>query len=47
MLGETGLSLALDDLLPGGGVLTPASALGAPLMERLRAQGFTIDVRAR
>lgn len=46
MLGESGLSLAYDDLPAGGGVLTPATALGDRLIDRLRAQGFTIDVRA-
>lgn len=48
MLGESALALATqrDDLpLPEGlhgGVLTPATALGGVLSERLRAQGFTI-----
>ena len=39
MLGEVGLCLALDgDELPeGGGVLTPALALGAVLRRRLSA----------
>lgn len=45
MLGEAGLCLAFDDLPGGGGVLTPATALGMPLVDRLRAQGFTFDVR--
>lgn len=46
MLGESALCLALDtDLLPpGGGVLTPATALGPALVDRLRAQGFTLAV---
>lgn len=46
MLGQTALSLALDgDRLPErAGVLTPASALGHALVDRLREQGFTIDV---
>ena len=46
MLGQSALALALDtDRLPGGGgVLTPASALGTVLADRLRAQGFTLDV---
>ncbi|MEA2470224.1 MAG: hypothetical protein QOE38_1223 [Thermoleophilaceae bacterium] len=45
MLGEAGLCLALDgDKLPGGGgVLTPATAMGMPLVERLRAAGFTFE----
>ena len=52
MLGESALSLAVsrDDCpLPtglAGGVLTPATALGNVLIERLRAQGFTIDATA-
>lgn len=49
MLGEAGLALALqrDDLpLPEGrqgGLLTPATALGMPYVERLRARGFVIE----
>lgn len=39
--------LAFDDLPGGGGVLTPATAMGDPLIERLRAQGFTVGVRRR
>ena len=47
MLGESGLALALDGdrLPPRAGVLTPATGIGQPLIERLRAQGFTFDVR--
>lgn len=43
MLGESALCLALDgDRLPSrGGDLTPASAMGAVLTERLRAAGMT------
>ncbi|CAG7573678.1 short subunit dehydrogenase-like uncharacterized protein [Barrientosiimonas humi] len=50
MLGESALALALErdscPLPPGmnGGVLTPATALGNVLVERLRAQGFTCEV---
>jgi short subunit dehydrogenase-like uncharacterized protein len=46
MLGESALALALDsDRLPAAsGVLTPATALGQVLVERLRAAGFTITV---
>ncbi len=46
MFGESGLCLALDgDRLPGGGgVLTPATAMGEPLAERLRAAGVTLEV---
>ena len=48
MLGETALCLALDrDKLPDrAGVLTPASALDGALVDRLRAAGFTFDVRS-
>ena len=42
MLGESGLSLALDDLPLRGGVLTPMVALGTALADRLRAHGFTV-----
>ncbi|MDQ2755459.1 MAG: enoyl-ACP reductase, partial [Actinomycetota bacterium] len=44
MLGESTLSLALDPRGSGGGVLTPAVAFGGPLVERLRARGFTMTV---
>jgi short subunit dehydrogenase-like uncharacterized protein len=46
MLGESALALALDGdrLPPRSGVLTPATAIGIPLVERLRAQRFTFDV---
>jgi len=40
MLGESLLCLALDDLGSEGGVLTPASAMGAPLRQRLVAAGM-------
>lgn len=49
MLGEAGLTLALQrDECPlpegrNGGLLTPATALGEPYAERLRAQGFTVE----
>ena len=48
MLGESALALALDgDRLPqAAGVLTPATAMGTVLTERLRAAGQTYDVRA-
>ena len=42
MLGESGLCLALDPLSSGGGVLTPATAMGGSLTDRLRAAGFTL-----
>ena len=46
MLGESALCLALDgDRLPSrAGVLTPATAMGATLVERLRAAGHTYEV---
>ncbi|NLU84972.1 saccharopine dehydrogenase NADP-binding domain-containing protein [Rhodococcus sp. HNM0569] len=47
MLGESALGLALDhDALPdAAGVLTPATALGDVLVDRLRRQGFEITAR--
>ncbi len=46
MQGESALCLALDrDRLPAAaGVLTPATAMGSALADRLRAQGFEISV---
>lgn len=44
MLGESVLSLALDDLPGGGGVLTPATAMGETLVDRLRAAGHTYEI---
>ena len=46
MFGESALSLALDGdrLPPRAGVLTPATALGKALVERLRAAGQTFEV---
>lgn len=46
MLGQSALCLALDAgrLPAGGGVLTPATAMGPALVERLRAAGFTLEV---
>ena len=46
MLGQAGLCLALDqDITPEvSGVLTPATAMGGVLTERLRAAGHTYDV---
>ena len=48
MLGESALCLALDrERLPSQtGVLTPASAMGEPLLERLRAAGMVFSVEA-
>ncbi|BCJ49425.1 hypothetical protein Asp14428_09000 [Actinoplanes sp. NBRC 14428] len=48
MFGEAALALAVDrDSLPpsGGGVLTPATALGDVLVDRLRAAGVEITSR--
>lgn len=44
MLAESALALALDDRPGPAGVLTPMTALGPVLADRLRAQGFTISV---
>lgn len=46
MFGESGLCLAFDGerLPPRAGVLTPATAIGGPLVERLRAAGQTFEV---
>lgn len=44
MLGESALSLALDPLTSGGGVLTPAVAMGDALVDRLRARDFTMTL---
>jgi short subunit dehydrogenase-like uncharacterized protein len=48
MLGESALALALDgDRLPArAGVLTPATGIGTPLVDRLRGRGFTLEVAA-
>lgn len=48
MFGESALALAFDGerLPPGAGVLTPATALGATLVERLRNAGHTYEVSA-
>lgn len=44
MLGESALCLAHDDgLPPRAGVLTPATAMGAALTQRLRAAGHTYE----
>ena len=45
MLSESALCLAQDDLPTAGGVLTPAVAMDGALVSRLRASGFTLDVR--
>ena len=45
MMGEAALCLGLDrDRLPQrGGVLTPATGIGMPLVDRLRAAGMTLE----
>ena len=49
MLGESALALALDDdkLPAAAGVLTPATAMGSVLVDRLRAAGHKYDVTQR
>ncbi|MCA9675973.1 MAG: saccharopine dehydrogenase NADP-binding domain-containing protein [Kofleriaceae bacterium] len=47
MLAEAALCLALDPLDSPGGVLTPASAMGVTLIERLRAIGMVFEVENR
>jgi short subunit dehydrogenase-like uncharacterized protein len=44
MLGQSALSLALDDLPERAGSLTPATAMGRALIDRLRVAGHTYDV---
>lgn len=46
MLGESAVCLAQDRaaLRESGGVLTPATAMGTPLLARLRAAGLTFEV---
>ncbi len=46
MLGESAVCLAVDrgSLAARGGVLTPATAMGMTLVERLRAAGVTFEV---
>jgi short subunit dehydrogenase-like uncharacterized protein len=45
MLGESALCLARDTLPDIAGVLTPAAAMGAALVERLPRAGVTFEVR--
>ena len=45
MIGESGVCLARDELDVGGGFLTPASAMGAQLIDRLQANaGLTFSI---
>ncbi|CAL9359456.1 Putative trans-acting enoyl reductase [Streptomyces sp. enrichment culture] len=46
MFAEAALSLALDDLPPTAGQVTPAVAMGDALIERLRAAGIVFRVAA-
>ena len=47
MLGQSALCLATDDgaLPAAAGVLTPATAMGSALVERLRERGFLVEAR--
>jgi short subunit dehydrogenase-like uncharacterized protein len=45
MLGQSALALLQDDLPDAAGVLTPATAMGTALADRLRREGFTLEVR--
>jgi short subunit dehydrogenase-like uncharacterized protein len=49
MISESALSLAKDGaaIRQEGGVLTPASCMGMPLVERLRKAGMTFEVKER
>jgi short subunit dehydrogenase-like uncharacterized protein len=44
MLAESALCLAFDELPASAGQLTPAVAMGEPLIERLRRAGITFTV---
>jgi short subunit dehydrogenase-like uncharacterized protein len=44
MLSQAALCLAQDDLPTAGGVLTPSTAMGYRLIERLRDAGLTFEV---
>jgi short subunit dehydrogenase-like uncharacterized protein len=47
MMGQSALCLALDEIPDRSGVLTPATAMGEALVQRLRAQGMELGaVRA-
>jgi short subunit dehydrogenase-like uncharacterized protein len=48
MLSEAAMCLVLDgaELEVEGGILTPASAMGMRLVERLRAAGMTFEVQS-
>jgi len=44
MLGESAMTLAVDALEGGGGVLTPSTAMGDRLLERLRDASMSFEV---
>ena len=44
MLGESAMCLAFDAIEAPGGVRTPASTMAEPLLARLRAQRFTLEL---
>jgi len=44
MMSESALCAALDQLPDRFGILTPASAMGTALIDRLRAAGMTLTV---
>lgn len=44
MLAESAKCLAFDDLQTAGGVLTPSTAMGKPLVQRLRDAGMRFEV---
>ena len=46
MLSEAALCLVLQGEEVGGGILTPASAMGERLIERLRSAGLTLEVES-
>jgi short subunit dehydrogenase-like uncharacterized protein len=48
MLSESALCLAFDgvELHSDGGILTPASAMGMRLVERLRRAGMTFEIQS-
>ena len=47
MLGESALCLALDELPPTAGQLTPVAAMGDALLDRLVRAGLTFRVLER
>ncbi len=46
MISESAVCLARDAVAKRGGILTPASCMGLPLIERLRGAGMGFDVEA-